>query len=302
MTAPSTVGRHVRSFLHERGDQVLTALGERPYRGAAWSPSSHGAVIRAHGEHDDLFERLVVVLPRPADAPADRFRPWGERRLQHLGWYMERCNTGKLVRVMAREHAVMGVFMQRVGRDPNDPQTELPPPDRVPALLLDFATHLELYVRNLGDDELRYVRALRLFRVPRHQRPDDFVLGVDVLPTVIGLAEQTIALSPPTLVRGVIGELAEVLDQRREALAAEATLRTPIEWWRARKQARVTLRVVDQLDQLCTRIDERQPDLPSVRAWLEQITPAPNKRRRWPIWPLLVLIAASAVATSWLLR
>ncbi|MCB9552989.1 MAG: hypothetical protein H6705_14150 [Myxococcales bacterium] len=292
----ASVGRHVRSFIRGRGELLLERLGETPYAGADWSLASHGAVIRVRGEHDTLFERLVVVLPRPSDAPADRFRAWADTRLAHLGWYMETCNTGRLVHRAQHDVSVVGVFMQRVGRDPNDRTTELPAPAEVPELLRVFALNLERYVVNLGDDELRYVRALRLYRVPRHERPDDFVLGVDVLPTVIGLAEPTVPIDPLTLVRGVIGEMAELFDQRREEQARALTPLRPGEWRVGRRVVVAMERLVAALDALCGWIDAERPTLAMVRARLEALA-APRRPRRG--WALALVVVGAIGAGVW---
>lgn len=292
----ASVGRHVRSFIRGRGELLLERLGETPYTGADWSLASHGAVIRVRGEHDALFERLVVVLPRPSDAPADKFRAWADTRLAHLGWYMETCNTGRLVHSAQHDVSVVGVFMQRVGRDPNDRATELPPPAEVPELLRVFALNLERYVVNLGDDELRYVRALRLYRVPRHERPDDFVLGVDVLPTVIGLAEPTVPIDPLTLVRGVIGEMAELFDQRREEQARALTPLRPGEWRAGRRAVVAMERLVAALDALCGWIDAERPTLAMVRARLEALA-TPRRSRRG--WALALVVAGAIGAVVW---
>lgn len=290
----STVGRHVRAFIRNRGELLLERLGERPYAGADWSPASHGAVIRVQGEHPSLFERLVVALPRPPDAPADKFKAWADTRLAHLGWYLETCNTGKLVHTAQHDVSVVGVLMMRFGRDPNDPSTELPAPSAVPELLRVFALNLERYVLNLGDDELRYVRALRLYRVPRHLRDDDFVLGVDVLPTVIGLAEPTVPIDPLTLVRGVIGEMAELFDVRRERRAVGLSVIRLGEWRRGRAEIGAMERLVTTLDEVCAFIDTQRPTLATVRSRLEALTPKKRDLRRPLLWGSVLIVAALA--------
>lgn len=285
------MARHVRGFIRNRGDDLLDRLGERPFEGADWTIASHGAVIRVVGEHDELFERLLVVLPRPPEAKPERFRPWAETRLAHLGWYIEKCNTGKQVSTVAHDASVVSIMMLRVGRDPNDPATELPPPGRLPDLLHDFALNLERYVHALGDEELRYVRALRLYRVPRHQRPDEFVLGVDVLPTVIGLAEPTVPISPLTLVRGVVGEMAELLDQRREERAAALSPVRLAEWRSGRRIVTEMDRVIRGLDALCALIDTERVQLAVVREQLAALRPRTRDWRK-PLLQALALTAA----------
>ncbi len=292
------MSRHVRAFIRHRGEDLLERLEERPFAGADWTIASHGAAIRVVGEHDDLFERLVVVLPRPPEATPEKFTPWAESRLAHLGWYIETCNTGKQVSTVSHAASVVAILMLRVGRDPNDRATELPPPGAVPDLLHDFALNLERYVHALGDPDLRYVRALRLYRVPRHQRADEFVLGVDVLPTVIGLAEPTVPISPLTLVRGVIGELTELLDQRREELRAASSPVRLAEWRRARRVAGEMGRVVRGLDAICALIDTERVQLVVVRERLAELRP---RTREWtkPMLQALVVLAA-ALGLTWL--
>ena len=286
------MSRHVRAFVRHRGDDLLERLGERAFAGADWTIASHGAAIRVVGEHDDLFERLVVALPRPPEATPERFKPWAETRLAHLAWYIETCNTGKQVSTVSHDASVVSILMLRVGRDPNDPATALPDPGQIPDLLRDFALNLERYVHALGDEELRYVRALRLYRIPRHQRPDEFVMGVDVLPTVIGLAEPTVPISPLTLVRGVIGELTELLDQRREELAAALSPVRFSEWRRSRGTVREMGRIVVGLDGICALIDTERVPLSVVRERLADLRP---RERNWrkPMLQALALTAAS---------
>lgn len=294
------MSRHVRQFIRRRGEALLERLEEAPFEGADWTTASHGAVIRVRGEHDAIFERLVVVLPRPPDAPAERFKPWAETRLAHLGWYVEACNTGKQVRTVAHDASVVAVFMLRLGRDPNDPATELPPPAEIPGVLRDFALNLERYVHAIGDDELRYVRALRLYRVPRHNRADEFVLGVDVLPTVIGLSEPTVPLAPLTLVRGVIGELAELLDQRREEAAAALSPLRLAEWRRGRRHVAALERVVRGLDDLCARIDAEHIPLATVRDALDALRPRPRSWRKPLLQALALMAAGLTIIWLWL--
>lgn len=294
------MGRHVRAFIRHRGDDLLERLEERPFEGADWTIASHGAVVRVIGDHDDIFERLVVALPRPPDVSAERFRPWAETRLAHLGWYLEKCNTGKQVFSASHDTSVVAVFMLRLGRDPNDAATELPSPEQIPSLLREFTLNLERYVHALGDEELRYVRALRLYRVPRHQRADDFVLGVDVLPTVIGLAEPTVPISPLTLVRGVLGELAELLDQRREALAAGLSPVRLTEWRDGRRRVTEMDRVVRGLDALCAVIDNDRIGLSVVRERLERLQPRPRSWRKPALQALALIAAGLAIAWFWM--
>lgn len=293
-----SAGRHVRQFIRNRGDLLLERLGESPFPGADWSMASHGAVMRVQGEHDALFERLLLVLPRPPEASTERFRTWAETRLEHLAWYLEACNTGRQVSTVAHDLSVVAVFMVRVGRDPQDPRTDLPPPEALPELLRAFAFNLERYIHNLGDEELRYVRALRIYRIPHVKIADEFVLNVDILPTVIGLAEPTVPIHPLTLVRGVIGELAELLDQRREELRSTLSPLRLGEWVRGRRRAEQMARVVSLLDELCAWIDHQRPPLSAVRQRLAEAS-APRRGERSRALTVALLICAGVAAGAW---
>ena len=72
----------IRRFVTERGDDYLQRFDEEPVEGAEWLYSSHGAVIRVVGEYDNIFERLLVVVPRPREAPPERFQSWVKERLE----------------------------------------------------------------------------------------------------------------------------------------------------------------------------------------------------------------------------
>lgn len=291
-------GRHVRQFIRNRGDLLLERLGETPFPGADWLQASHGAVMRVKGDHDELFERLLLVLPRPTEASVDRFRAWAETRLEHLAWYLEACNTGRRVSTVAHDLSVVAVFMIRVGRDPQDPRTELPPPAELPELLRAFVFNLERYVHNLGDDELRYVRALRIYRIPHVKIADEFVLNVDILPTVIGLAEPTVAIHPLTLVRGVIGELAELLDQRREELRSTLSPVRVAEWARGRSLVDQMGRTLALLDELCAWIDQERPPLSAVRQRLAQAS-TPRRSDQSRALTVAFVICAGVAAGAW---
>ena len=115
----------VRRFVGDNGRKVLERLGERQLPNADWLMSSYGAVVRVAGDHDNLFERLVAILPRPKDAASDKFQPWANERFQLLDWYMEKSNLGKVVQVVAHEMSVVGIIMRRLGKPPDSSELEL---------------------------------------------------------------------------------------------------------------------------------------------------------------------------------
>ncbi len=250
---------------------LLEVLGESPAKGAEWSVASHGASIDVEGEHPDLFERVVVLLVRPDDRPAEWFTPWAEQRLERLGRYMEACNTGRMVKVLARPVSATGVLMRRVGWDPAAPDAELPPTEAVPGVLSDFARDVERYQLHMGDDGLEYVRAIRLHRVPRKSKGSLYVLGLDVLPTAVGLTHDPMPISPVSLVRGVLGEFADHLEQRREGIVTTRSLVRPLEFLRTRGTLRRLVDVVDGLDELCGFVDDASPSLSALRAKLGEL-------------------------------
>jgi len=264
-------GNHVRRFVREKGPKLLEVIDEAPLDGAEWRCASHGAWLRVRGERPDLFERLVVVLVRPESRSADRFREWGEQRLTRLGAYTEACNTGRVVRTLVRDLSATGVLVRRVGRDPNEPDTELPSSEDVPQTLGDFVRDVERYLLHFGDDELRYVRAIRLHRVPRKSKPPLFLLGLDVLPTATGLERAPLPIPPLSLVRGVVGEFAEQMAQRRDELTAMRSVTRPMQFAKSAAAAKRLERLVCGLDELCADIDAVTPSLEEVRGALASL-------------------------------
>ena len=83
--SPRSVAQ-IRRFIAEKGEEYLAHFNESPLENAEWLYSSHGAVIRVSGDYDALFERLFVLVPRPREAPSDRFQNWVNERLQGLNW------------------------------------------------------------------------------------------------------------------------------------------------------------------------------------------------------------------------
>ncbi|MCA9561648.1 MAG: hypothetical protein KC583_24040 [Myxococcales bacterium] len=274
-------GPHVFQFVREKGSRLLALLGERAAADAPWEIHSHGAWIRVEAEADaaPFFERRVVLLVRPEDQAPDTFSGWAEGRLEHLGRYLEACNTGRVVRSVVQERSVTAIVMGRKGVDPNAPGVELPPAGAIPALLADFTANVERYLRLLGDPDLRYVMALRLYRVPRGDRPADFVLGLDALPTVVGLTAEAVPIPPASLVRGVVGELARQQADRADELASTRSPLRPVDWLRSTHALRRLEALVAALDDVVLRIDATgMPDMPTIRGWLNAI-----ELPRWPL-------------------
>ena len=266
-------------FVTTHGGSILVKMGEAIVPGADWHMSSHGAAIRVEGEHDSIFERLVVLIPRPTDAEADLFRSWVEERIKQLGWYMEMSNTGTCVQQSFHARHAVCVLMRRIGRSTGDPLFSMPAPSILPGVLDRFVLDLQRYVHHLGDVELRYVRAMKIYQIPRSKREDDFIVGLDVLPTLIGLDRETMAVSPLTLVRGIIGEFAELLDQYREGKVSKLSA-SPLKWRSQRKEVARIDDVVDGLDEICANIDLRRPSLDVVREWLSTLTGTRPKKKR----------------------
>jgi hypothetical protein len=300
VTAPDAQtlsGRHVEAFVDARGARLLDLLNEPPAGGAAWASYSHGAFIRVRSPHPALFDRLVVVLVRPAEQGADEFRRWAEQRLVQLDRYMQAANTGKVVRTVPRDRCVVGVVMRRVGRDPGDPRAELPPLDEIPRVLARFAREVERYVRVMGDDGLRYVRALRLHAVPRRARSPAHVLGLDALQTVLGLREPPLALAPATLVRGIVGEMAQLVRGRGDELRMERTPFRPLRSLRRAHRRHRHEALAAALDEVGARIEGQGADPPTAARWLEAVR---IPRLTPPVRALLGLLALGALgAATW---
>ena len=107
---------------------------------------------------------------------------------------------------------------------------------------------------------LRYVRSLRLYKIPRKKDGFDFVIGLDVLPTLVGLEGDSVPIHPLTLVRGTIGEVAELLDGQLERRRGRNLSRT---------EKRDIRSVVKHLDAICIQIDNDRPDLEGVQQLLK---------------------------------
>jgi hypothetical protein len=298
---PALNGRHVETFIDGKGARLLEVIQEQALPDAAWACYSHGAFVPVRGPHAALFDRLVVVLVRPEDQAADVFRPWAEQRLAQLDRYMEASNTGKVVRTVPRDRCVVGVVMRRVGRDPLDAAGELPPLEEVPRILARFAREVDRYVRMMGDDGLRYVRALRLHVVPRKKGPPEYALGLDALQTVLGLRDPPLPLSPTALVRGIAAELAQVVRGRGDELRMARTPLHPVEALRRAHARHRHEGLADALLAVAARIGETNAEPSTAAKWLDAVR-VPRFTRPLRLVAALVALLAAVGAATWFLR
>jgi hypothetical protein len=285
-------------FVSEHGTGILTKMGEAPINNAQWHMSSHGAVIRVEGEHDEIFERLVIIVPRPPDAQPERFREWVEARIEHYGWYLELTNTGRCVHSSIHGMCAVVTIMRRLGRSTADPSFALPPHNEILGVLGAFVRNLERYVEYLGDADLRYVNAMRVYDVPRVNRPNQQVIGLDVLPTIIGLDRESNSIHPLTLARGIIGEFAELYDQAREGLDAGEGSFNPAKTRRKRKALTSLNETVNNLDRVCGNIDLHRPALATVIEWLAEAEAPPERKPRKGSMVITLVLIALCVALA----
>ena len=292
------VKRHAQSH----GSAILQKLGEQRLPKAEWLTGSHGAAVRVAGEHDAHFERLVALIPCPPEGDGERFKSWAENRIEHLDWYMEASNTGRVVQVVIGERQAAAVLMRRLGRAPGEPGAGLPQPEEALQVLTRFLGNVERYVLNIGDDDLRYVRALKLYRIPRRERTDEFVLGLDILPTLIGVEADSMPINPLTLVRGVIGEFAELYDVQRRTGGSLPSILKPGQRRGAKRAFKALEALVDELDKLCARIDLERPNLSAVRVWVSELAPTSAKKKKGSGKVTTGLVLICAVIAWWLAR
>ena len=76
-------GTHVQRYIGDKSEKLLKLLGEKALKDKAWSIHSHGAWLKVETDNKELFERIVIVLPRPEQHSPKLFKPWAEGRLQH---------------------------------------------------------------------------------------------------------------------------------------------------------------------------------------------------------------------------
>ena len=282
---PQARGRHrVQDFLLRKGAKLLELIRERPLDTADWQVHSHGAAIAVESPKGDLFERFVLVLVRPEREAAGTFRDWSSRRVSAYGDYLERCDVGKVVRTLALEMSNIAVVMTRRGRDPS--HAEWPAPASIPRVLGRFAVDIELYMRAMGDEDLRYLSAVRLIEIPKGGRRHR--LALDVRNTVIGFDKEPIPLSPTALILGISNEVAARLDRGGGTAAPEdfpVSLR-PVERIHRRQQER---RLARRIRAVRKRIQARQPALAPMARWFESI---PVSAFTPIMWTLMLLPVA----------
>ncbi|MCK6569481.1 hypothetical protein L6V77_00025 [Myxococcota bacterium] len=272
-----------RELIQNKEARLLEAVGERPVAGAAWAFHSHGAVLSVVTPHPGLFDRLVVLLPRPPERTPDEFRAWAEGRLGRLDTFLERTNIGRVVKQVPTDTCVIASVTRRVGHDPSDPNGYFPPPEDVPRLLIGFVAHLEAYVKFMGDPGLRYVGGLRLYRVPRGADAPEWKLGLDVLDTVVGRREETEDLAPLTLVRAVLREVAAILEVRAMDPEGSKAVR--------HARAAAAAHYGEALLAIAERAEQPGYRLGHVSRQLGEIGPPRRRRALWPVVIGLVLVA-----------
>lgn len=287
--------RHVRHFTYGRGPRLLELLGEKPRDGDEWHTHSHGAFITVEGPNDDVFDRIVVILPSQKHQSAERFREWATQRIKLLGAYMEACDTGRVVRIVTVDACVAAVLMGRAGYEPGGPGGDWPPAGELPALLARFAIDVERYVRTMGDDQLAYVGAVHMHRAPRRNEDPKPILGLDVLNSAIGLVGPPMTLAPAALLRGIIVECTEHLQDSATS------------WSGLRHLAQ--LHAKQQVDDLVRRLDDLVADLDtrslSVSAIARRLRSiqllrwTPIRRLAWATSLIMVGISVLLVAIRW---
>ena len=283
----------IRRFVQERGHEYLSRYEESPVADGDWLLSSHGACIRVVGEYDSHFERLLVLIPRPHEAPAERFKSWVGERLKGLSWYMEQTNTGRCVRQQVSDNVASAIIMRRVGYLLNSPECPVPSAYHTYTLLETFIRDVRSYVRNIGDDSLKYVRSLRIYSIPKKGDEVEHLLGMDILPTLVGLQGEPVPIHPLTLVRGTIGEVAEMLDGQLETRKMRKA--------KTGAERKAIESVVKHLDAICMEIDNQQPDLDSVQQLLKatKLTAQPKPKDSNGLLISLLFLAVAGVV-AWL--
>ena len=289
-------GTHVQRYINEKSNKLLEVLGEKMLRGAQWHIHSHGGWVEVENEHDQFFERVIVVLPRPEQHSPKLFRPWAEARLKFFARYIERTNAGRVVRFVIQKQVVIAIVMRRKGFELQDPQAPLPEITQVPQLLKLFCREIQMYMNWMNDMELSFIQALKLTLIPQSPNPSIHKLSLDTLPTVLGLKGKKVPLNPVALVRGVISELAEQFDLRGNPEVdydVEGVGRFFEHLSRKRKQKQVEA-CIRELDQLAAKIDLLQPEFPQLCTWVQDF----GKGKVEPLVPLRVIFALLSVATA----
>ena len=289
-------GTHVQRYVSEKSTKLLEVLGEKQLKDTQWHVHSHGAYLAVETDRKELFERLILVLPRPEQHSTKLFVPWAEGRLKHFARYIEQTNSGKVVRFIKQKQVVIAIVMRRVGYELQDPDLVLPPVEKVPALLKVFCREINMYIKWMQDHELSFIQALKLNKIPQVNRSPMYKFSLDILPTVLGLRGKSIPLNPVTLLRGVIGELAEQIDLRGvEDTDPDATgLGVFFEYLRKKRQQREVDACIQELDHLAARIDLLQPDFEHVARWIQEF----DQGEIAPLVPLRLVIAVISVLAA----
>ena len=289
-------GTHVQRYIGEKSNKLLEVLGEKIVRGAQWHIHSHGGWVEVESDHSKLFERLVVVLPRPEQHSPKLFTPWAEARLRHFARYIERTNSGRVVRFLIQKQVVIAIVMRRKGFELQDPQAPLPDITQVPHLLKLFCREIQMYMNWMNDMELSFIQALKLMVIPQSPNPSVQKLSLDTLPTVLGLKGKKVPLNPVALVRGVISELAEQFDLRGHPDSnydAEGVARL-FEHINRKQQQKQIEACIRELDQLAAKIDLLQPEFPQLCTWVQDF----GKGKVEPLIPLRVIFAFLSLAVA----
>jgi len=196
-----------REQLAQKGTRLLDLLKERPRPNAEWDVRAHGALIEVQTKNDDLFDRVVLVVQREGHQNPDDFRASVEGRLDRLDRYLQATNSGRVVRRLVLENLCGISIMRRRGPDPSTNGITWPTFSALPLLVARVARDVGVYVRLTGDEDLRYLGALRLCEIPGKDEARDWRLTFDAVDTIIGRREETTPLTPLTLMRGVLDEV-----------------------------------------------------------------------------------------------
>jgi len=292
-------GTHVQRYINEKAPKLIKVLGEQLTDGAKWAIHSHGAWVTVKTDVSELFERVIVVLPKPEQNSPKLFTPWAEKRVRHLGRYIERTNSGKMVRILTQKQVVIAVLMKRKGYDLQDSKTPLPEPEEIPQFIKTFCREVQMYISWMNDPELCFIQSLKLNVIPQTQQDPILKLTLDTLPTIVGLRGRSIPLSPVTLIRGVIGELAEQIDLRSDdsELDGEGLLGRLWASYRQRRRRRQASACVRELDALAAQIDLLQPDFSQLSKWVFELSGGEAK----PLIPPRLLLAALCAGAAFLL-
>jgi len=287
-----------REQLAQKGSRLLDLLKERPRPNAEWDVRAHGALIDVQTKNDDLFDRVVLVVQREAHQSAEDFRTAVEGRLDRLDRYLQATNSGRVVRRLMLENLCGISVMRRRGPDPSAVGVSWPPFNALPLLVARVARDVGVYVRLTGDENLRYLGALRLCEIPGKEDARDWRLTFDAVDTIIGRRDETTPLTPMALMRGVLDEVVTLGELRlMEPPTGDAPLAKADR--KAAETLLASMRAAAQWSQRasCTpkRLAQRLVELRSAEV------PQPGKGRGGLYAVLMFLMLVSAVAVYRLL-